>query len=558
MDPGLRRRAVEPALTVLPKPESATQTPGRGDGWLLGSLCVASALAAFHWVRFVGSGANLLHFDAKAHLLVARRVLDSLTPGWSQLGAVWLPLPHILNVLPSQNDRLYSTGVFASALGFVAYVLGLAALGRAAARATGDPRAAALAVAVPALNPGWLYLQSTPLTEPLFFGLVCGLGLFLVRWSQEGGDGNLTAAAAFGGLACLVRYEAWPIVTSALALVLLWRPDRPSRGRIAWAFGLGFVGPVAFFGIHSWVATGVAFFAISSDNLTETRGEMGRALGLLAAGVREAFGRPLAVAALLCSLWIAASRVRRRHPRGGVDSGVRVAAACLTAATVTFTAYLAGHPVKARYALLLAPAVALLLASATAHRRALQAVGLALAALQSPAIPHPLPVLVEATRDRADVAARRPVVEALRREYRGGRILASMGSLAPVLFELGLPLREVVHEGNGNWWTYAVVDPEREVAWIIIVEGDILDRVRQVRARFPEGFVPVMEFPRVVVYRRATDLLPRQARREARSTLGVSPVTASASGPIVNYTVPEGRLPQLDARREGRGEKERP
>lgn len=545
MDPVLRRRAGEPALTGPEEPEPAP-TSVRGAGWwFFGSLCLASALAAFHWAYYVGSGESLLHFDAKAHLLVARRVLDSLTPGWTQLGAVWLPLPHILNVIPSQNDRLYSTGLFASALGFVAFLGGLAALGRAAARATGDPRAAALAIAVPALNPGWLYLQSTPLTEPLFFGLVSAMGLFLVRWSQDRGDGNLATAAAFGGLACLVRYEAWPIVTAALAFVVAWRPDRPSAGRIAGAFGLGFVGPVAFFGIHSWVATGIAFYAISSENLTEARGGVGRALGLLAAGVREAFGLPLAVAALLSALWIAISFWRACRP-ASVDSGVRVAAACLTAAAVTFTAYYAGHPVKARYALLLVPGLALLLASATAHRRALQAAGLAVAVLQSPAIPRPLPVLVEATRDRADVAARRPVVDAVRREYQGGRILASMGSLAPVLFELGLPLREVVHEGNGNWWTYAVVDPEREVSWIIIVEGDILDQVRLVRARFPEGFVPVMEFPRVVVYRRATDLLPRQARREARSTLaGVSPVTAWAPEAIVNYTVAKGPLPGL-------------
>jgi len=190
---------------------------------------------------------------------------------------------------------------------------------------------------------------------------------------------------------------------------------------------------------------------------------------------------------------------------------------------------LSGHPVKARYALLLAPGIALLIATATAHRPTLQAAALVLAALQSPAVPRPLPVIAEATRDAADVVARRPVVDTLRREYRGGRILASMGSLAPVLFELGMPLREVVHEGNGNWWTYAVVDPEREVSWVIVVEGDILDRVRLVRARFPEGFVPVQQFPRVMVYRRASDLLPRQAR--------VTAVTAWSPPSVVGYTV---------------------
>jgi hypothetical protein len=38
----------------------------------------------------------LLYGDAVAHLHIARRVFDSITPGFRQLGSVWLPLPHIL------------------------------------------------------------------------------------------------------------------------------------------------------------------------------------------------------------------------------------------------------------------------------------------------------------------------------------------------------------------------------------------------------------------------------------------------------------------------------
>ena len=49
-------------------------------------------------------GLTLSHYDAKGHLVVARRVFDSLTPAWRQIGAVWLPLPHLLNLLPVQID----------------------------------------------------------------------------------------------------------------------------------------------------------------------------------------------------------------------------------------------------------------------------------------------------------------------------------------------------------------------------------------------------------------------------------------------------------------------
>jgi hypothetical protein len=169
---------------------------------------------------------------------------------------------------------------------------------------------------------------------------------------------------------------------------------------------------------------------------------------------------------------------------------------------VTFTAYLAGHPTKTRYALLLAPAVGLALAAVTRGRRVAQLAVLAVAALQLVEAPQTLPVLREATRDRADVARRRPFVDTFRQRYQGGRLLASMGSTAPVLFETGLPLREVVHEGNGFYWANAVVDPNRFVSWILIADGDVLDQVRSYRRAFPEGFVPVWSGARLTLYAR--------------------------------------------------------
>jgi len=75
--------------------------------WLAG-LAVAwgTAAACFYWHL----GLTLSHYDAKGHLVVARRILDGLTPGWLQIGAVWLPLPHLLNMLPVQVDAFYRTG----------------------------------------------------------------------------------------------------------------------------------------------------------------------------------------------------------------------------------------------------------------------------------------------------------------------------------------------------------------------------------------------------------------------------------------------------------------
>ncbi len=451
------------------------------------------------WAVVVAHRAHLLHFDAKAHLLVSRRVLDNLTPGWTQLGAVWLPLPHVLNAVPAWSDALYHSGLFASALGLVFFLGGVLALGLAAAIGTGDRRAAAVAMAVPLLNPGWLYLQATPMTEPLFLGVVGALALFVVRFRRDGREADLRAAAACSALACLVRYEAWPIVAAAALVAGAadgWHDRRVLARRAAILLGLGLAAPVLLFGLHPWIATDRAVYVIDDGNLTEERGSAERALGLLAGGIAQGFGLPLvaiSIAALLVFV------VRRRDPL------LAMAAACTGTAVVTFTAYLAGHPPKARYPLLLAPAFALALAAVTPGRRALQAAVIAVAALQGASAPDPLPVLKEATRDRADVAKRRPFVDGFRGRYRGGYLLASMGSTAPVLFETRLPLKEVVHEGNGHLWESAVVDPARSVSWVLIADGDVLDRVRAYRRRFPEGFVPTWRGARLTLYERAAE-----------------------------------------------------
>ena len=39
-------------------------------------------------------GYVLYYGDAEAHLNIARRIVDSRTPGPEQIGTVWLPLPH--------------------------------------------------------------------------------------------------------------------------------------------------------------------------------------------------------------------------------------------------------------------------------------------------------------------------------------------------------------------------------------------------------------------------------------------------------------------------------
>src|SRR6187402_2230437 len=97
--------------------------------------------AAVYW----SSGLSLSHYDAKAHLVVARRILDSLTPSWEQIGAVWLPLPHVLNALPVQIDWMYRTGASAILISIVSFAVTVACLSALVMRVTGSAWGAGLA-----------------------------------------------------------------------------------------------------------------------------------------------------------------------------------------------------------------------------------------------------------------------------------------------------------------------------------------------------------------------------------------------------------------------------
>ncbi len=118
---------------------------------LIGTVAASAAAIAWSW----RNGALLNYGDAVAHLHIARRVFDCHQPRLSQLGSVWLPLPHIL-LLPFV--QVYSwwangiAGIVPSALAYIAACAGLYRL----ARHWMTPAASALALIFFAANPNML------------------------------------------------------------------------------------------------------------------------------------------------------------------------------------------------------------------------------------------------------------------------------------------------------------------------------------------------------------------------------------------------------------------
>src|SRR4051812_5469321 len=172
-------------------PVMANASPRRSDAFLLAVFASLVSIASF--LYFYSQDKILLYGDAVAHINIARRVFDSQFPGLSQLGTVWLPLPHLLMLPFIVNDKLWSSGAGGSLVSMVAYVVGAIGLakifwtsGLFSSNGTGNARLSGwIAAIVYALNPNLLYLQSTAMTEPLGLALMLWAIYFYCRFVAE-------------------------------------------------------------------------------------------------------------------------------------------------------------------------------------------------------------------------------------------------------------------------------------------------------------------------------------------------------------------------------------
>jgi hypothetical protein len=83
-----------------------------GSGvWVVLALTAWSAAAVWF---FYSRGWLLYYGDAEAHLNIARRIFDSQTPGYDQIGTGWLPLPHWLMLPFAGVDGWWRSGIAGS------------------------------------------------------------------------------------------------------------------------------------------------------------------------------------------------------------------------------------------------------------------------------------------------------------------------------------------------------------------------------------------------------------------------------------------------------------
>jgi hypothetical protein len=504
---------ISPSRSPVPSPFSLF--PSSFSTW--GPLAIAAIVvlfgvyAALYYSRL---GLALAHYDARAHLVVARRILDSLTPGWQQIGAVWLPLPHVLNMLPVQVDGWYRSGASAIAFSVVSMGVTAWALARFTVRTTGSVVGGAAGAALLMLNPNLLYLQSTPMTEPLLLA-TCLLAMTLTAdWVEADGRHGTRAAGWAIVAACMTRYEAWPVcgVLIGLAGLALLRRGVPLPtclrriGRLSMYPAIALV----LFSANSRWTTGTWFvpsgFFVPEN---EALGNAGLALSQVRESVFRLSGDAWVWPACLASLLVVFAAARRRN-----DAALLLVFALAAAAVLPWYAFYQGHPLRIRYGLPLVAACAALTAAGIGllwrGLRVPAATAIVVWALvQSPPFTTRAPMIAEAQRDAANQVGRGNITNYLRQHWDGSTIMMSMGSLAHYmhdLTQLRVNVRDFLQEGNEQLWVHAATrGPRGFVRWVVIEEraegGDVLFQAAARDPRFLDGFVRVAEGGGAALYR---------------------------------------------------------
>ena len=518
-------------------------------------LATAAALAgSAAWVVFFRQGLVLSHYDAKAHLVVARRVFDNLTPGWQQIGAVWLPLPHILDMLPVQVDLFYRTGLFASIVSIVCLAITCYASARLILRSTNSSVGAITCSVLLVLNPNLLYLHTTPMTEPLLLAATFLVVLWLVEWVDGSGAGSPKPGAGVPvKLACALfaatwtRYEAWPVVAAAIAAAgyALWRQGASLPVALTRVSKLALwpALAVAVFLINSRITVGAWFVSDGFYVVDPTYAHQPwRTLSGLWWGTHHLSGYLIDAVALVAAAAVACRALVRRQ-----DAPLLITLALFATAAIPFVAFYDGHPYRIRYMIPTVAACALFcglgigliptLVTWTPVARAFNVratsdsdspwptwgVALLLAGsliIESPTWNREAPMLVEAQWDRGASVGRREVTTCLASGYRGEKVLASMGSLAHYMQELsanGFRVADFINEGNGEIWNLALVTgPAPHAGWMLVEEvaegGDVLAAHVRGDPGFTAGMRRVCEGGGVALYKR--DLTGRISLRQ--------------------------------------------
>jgi hypothetical protein len=495
-----------PAMPVVERPEKPrerSRVRWYRDRWLVALLICSACASIGAAVWAYRSQTILLYGDAHSHLLIARRVFDGIHPGLAQLGDVWLPLPHIIMVPLAWNDFLWRTGLAGTFTSMPCYIIASVYVFLTARRLTHDSRASFIGSLVFVANPNILYLQSTPLSEPVLFAALAAASYYFVAWAQDDQLRNLVYSALATFLATIARYDGWALYLSiaAVLVIICWRKGFPLDRTLGYAMIFGTLGGV---GILLWFVWNLVIFgsptaflsgSFSSQAQTKTFIQQGYAdtyhnlwqsIRTYSVATMESIGPVIfALGVVAVALFL----IRRR-----LSSDALAASTVLVPFAFYVVAFYLGQDVmyiphadhppyylyNARFgAEMAAPAAVFMATLVQSAQRWIPFARVALlvtVVAQSVAISWGGVISLQDGQVGASCYPGHPIAAFLAQHYDGGRILVDVYHSQIDLAQAGVAFRDEIYEGDGTAWTAALQRPSEYVEWIITAPQDVVSQ----------------------------------------------------------------------------------
>lgn len=531
-------------------------------GWI-GIIAFLSAGLATIWSYF--HGYITAYGDAESHLNIAKRVIDSLTPGFAQLGGIWLPLPHIFLIPFVYFDWLWRTGLAGSIVSGIAFIVSAVYIYKIIFLVTENKWASFFGALVFILNPNVLYLQSTPMTELslIVFFVLSSYHFILFLKNEE--LLPLIMSALFGFCATLSRYDGWALVLMEAGILFLYYfpiginfggsdSEEENNGDIAtdegrnlfrdtWSLFEGrliLFGTLAFVGVVLWLFWGFLilgdplyfthsrFSANSQQQSWLARGELPAyhniavALEYYFVTAMSSSGVFVFVAALLGMFTFLFDRVAKNRffilllllvpfffnvlTLFLGQSVIFIPG--LTPTTFEWTLF------NVRYGVMMAPFAAIFLGY-LAYRSGTFGKTLILALIVIQAVLYaigfsPVLALDDGTRGLSSFIAKIPDAQNfLRDNYDHGLVLLDDYARAISIIRTPIPMENIIYVGNKPYWEESFLEPQKYARWIVMQKNDtvwknIYDRP-EVNARLFKYFNKVYTSENILIFRRIED-----------------------------------------------------
>ncbi len=194
--------------------------------------------------------------DQNAHLNIARQIIDSRTPGVSQLG-YWPPILHLAMAPFTMNTYLYESGLAAAAAIVPIVASSAVFLYWLVMSFTPNKARSLVIVGVYIFNPYFLYYATTPMSESLFIAILIMLAYWLIRWYETESLLHLTVVSLLTAVSSLARFEGLMLIPAIVAIVAVVLMGRKTSWVKLEAVSVLFLSlasiGVGFILIHGWI-----------------------------------------------------------------------------------------------------------------------------------------------------------------------------------------------------------------------------------------------------------------------------------------------------------------